>query len=236
MELSPRLLQVAALVPRGAVVADIGTDHGHLPCYLVNKGIAPRVIAADINLRPYQIACGQVAKAGLGDRITVRMGDGLSIINPGEVTAAIIAGMGGSTISEILRQTPVVTESLSTFVLQPMTEVSRLRRWLAKHYFTIAQEALVVEDRRWYEVLQVNHGCEPNNRELLYTLGPRLVEKRHPLLLDRVTDLLTKEKAILAELIDRATNRPANWERIRQLKTRTVQLEEVKKWLLQSEG
>ena len=40
MELSKRLYAVAGLVTEGASVADIGTDHGYVPIYLVESGIA----------------------------------------------------------------------------------------------------------------------------------------------------------------------------------------------------
>ena len=46
--LSLRLKTVAALVPFGARVCDIGTDHARLPIYLIQSGIAKSVIAADL--------------------------------------------------------------------------------------------------------------------------------------------------------------------------------------------
>ena len=49
MELSKRLTKVASLVTEGASVADIGTDHGYIPIYLIENQIAARAIALDIN-------------------------------------------------------------------------------------------------------------------------------------------------------------------------------------------
>ena len=49
MELSKRLYAVASLVTEGASVADVGTDHGYIPIYLIQEKIASRVIAMDIN-------------------------------------------------------------------------------------------------------------------------------------------------------------------------------------------
>ena len=37
MKLSQRLQAIADLVDKGARVGDIGTDHGQLPCYLVEN-------------------------------------------------------------------------------------------------------------------------------------------------------------------------------------------------------
>ena len=35
--LSKRLEQVASMVTKGNIIADIGTDHGYVPIYLVEK-------------------------------------------------------------------------------------------------------------------------------------------------------------------------------------------------------
>ena len=56
MELSKRLTKVASLVTEGASVADIGTDHGYIPIYLIENNIAARAIALDINKGPLERA------------------------------------------------------------------------------------------------------------------------------------------------------------------------------------
>ena len=50
--LSRRLSAIAALVPAGVPMADIGTDHGLLPMYLVQSGRVPRAIGIDDKLEP----------------------------------------------------------------------------------------------------------------------------------------------------------------------------------------
>ena len=76
--LDERLRTVASLVRRGTVVADIGTDHAYLPVYLVQKGICPAGIAADLRSGPLAAARAHVAEVGLTDRIALRLGDGLN--------------------------------------------------------------------------------------------------------------------------------------------------------------
>ena len=41
MELSKRLQTVANAVTPGSRVADVGTDHGYVPIYLVERGLCP---------------------------------------------------------------------------------------------------------------------------------------------------------------------------------------------------
>ena len=95
MELSKRLYAVAGLVTEGASVADIGTDHGYVPIYLVEEGIARKALALDVNRGPLERARMHIVGHGLGDKIETRLSDGLREIRPGEVDTIIVSGMGG---------------------------------------------------------------------------------------------------------------------------------------------
>src|SRR5574344_1648931 len=95
-KLSERLAKVASYVPTGAVVADIGSDHAYLPCYLVHEGIAKRAVAGEVVKGPYESAVKQVRQEGLTDKVTVRLADGLAAVQPTDgVDTVTIAGMGG---------------------------------------------------------------------------------------------------------------------------------------------
>ncbi|HHW55047.1 MAG: class I SAM-dependent methyltransferase [bacterium] len=228
MNLSPRLQKVASLVPPGSIVADIGSDHAFLPVYLVEEGICPRVIAGEINEKPYLLASSQVEKRGLADHIQVRWGDGLQVLAPGEADVVVLAGMGGRTIKKILCDTPEVTETIRRFILQPMTEAGELRLWLSRHYFKISAEVLVEEKGRIYEVIVAEHGLEPASTEVTLTLGPRLVAEEHPLLRQHLDVLIARERAILAQIEGRAGLSRENWERLRAVKTRLAGLEGIR--------
>ena len=56
MQLSPRLSKIASLVPKCRVLADVGTDHGYIPLVCLQKGVAGRAIAMDINPMPLKRA------------------------------------------------------------------------------------------------------------------------------------------------------------------------------------
>ena len=49
LELTPRLRTAADLVPAGARLADIGTDHAYLPAALLLEGKIPYAIAAEFH-------------------------------------------------------------------------------------------------------------------------------------------------------------------------------------------
>ncbi len=75
-------MALATLVPPGVVVADIGTDHAYLPIYLVQSGQVMRAVAADISPGSLESARQAVTAAGLEERISLRLGSGLSVLTP----------------------------------------------------------------------------------------------------------------------------------------------------------
>lgn len=153
MNLDKRLGTVAALVRPGARVADIGTDHAYLPVYLVQMGVCPTAIASDIGKGPLEAARHTVTAAGLTDKISLRLGDGLAGIAPDEAEDIVIAGMGGETIAAILQAAPWVKNPALRLILQPMTRAEDLRRFLLINGFSVLEERLIQDGRHLYPVL-----------------------------------------------------------------------------------
>lgn len=183
MELFGRLLAIAGFVSPGGVVADIGTDHARLPIYLVLSGNNPAAIASDINKGPYEAARQAVKFNKVEDKVQVRLGDGMRVLKPGEADVVVMAGMGGNTIRGIIENTPTaVLDTVKRLVLQPMADAGELRLWLAQNGWLLADETLVKEEERIYSVIAAESGEEITGDKLLLEIGPRLVEKRDPLL------------------------------------------------------
>ncbi len=153
--LDTRLQTVASFVRKGSRVADIGTDHALLPVWLVQNGICPSAIASDIVKGPVAAATRTIEQAGETARIEVRLGDGLSTVQPHEVEDIVIAGMGGETIAAILQAAPWVQDERYRLILQPMTRAEVLRRYLWDTGFDIISETPIQKGRHWYTVLCV---------------------------------------------------------------------------------
>jgi tRNA (adenine22-N1)-methyltransferase len=151
--MTPRLLAIAGHVPQGLRVADIGADHAKLAMWLArHKGC--KCIATDKNPNPLNAAKVRIETYGNTNGIIFRLGDGLSCISRDEVDVIIIAGMGGETISGILK--PWAKDKLC--ILQPNTHSDRLKAFLIETGFNITGEEAVSERRREYTIIVCGGG------------------------------------------------------------------------------
>ncbi|MBE3585571.1 tRNA (adenine(22)-N(1))-methyltransferase [Desulfofundulus thermocisternus] len=227
MRLTRRLAAIAAYVPPGAVVADIGTDHALLPIYLVAKGICPKAVATELNAGPYRSARTAVHQHGLDSKIDVRRGDGLQPLSPGEAQVIVLAGLGGNTIREILAASPEVLAASRRLILQPMADEGNLRLWLVKNGWRLVDETLVEDDGRLYMVMVAEPGPEKVSDSFILEIGPRLVEKKHPLLPVYIHKLISEYQHILESLA--RSNSPRTENKFREITTRLARLQEVLK-------
>lgn len=225
MELAKRLAALAAYVPAGSIAADIGTDHAYLPIFLVEEGICPRVIATDLNPGPFRSAGRKVEEHNLGNKIELRLGDGLKPLKPGEADVLVLAGMGGNTIREILAASPDVIKTVRRLVLQPMADPGDLRSWLAANGWKISDEELVEESGRIYVIITADPGREETADPLLLELGPRLLEKKDPLLITYMERIIDKYERILAGLA--AARSEGAREKVRELEAKLARIREV---------
>ena len=160
MELTPRLQAIAEQVPKGARLADVGTDHCYLPVWLLCSGCIDSAIAADLREGPLNRARETAGRFGVAERISFRLCDGLSAIRSEEVDTIVIAGMGGETIISILEAAPWTKEG-ALLLLQPMTGSAELRLWLQEHGYQISDERIACEGERLYNILTVQGGKMP---------------------------------------------------------------------------
>lgn len=157
LRLPPRLQRIAELVPQGARLADVGTDHGYLPVWLLQNGHIAHAIASDISAAPLEHARRTAAEYGVAERMTFRLCAGLDGIAPDETDTVVIAGMGGETILAILASAAWDWHG-KTLLLQPMTKAELLRRSLAEHGLCIASERLVRDKGTIYAVIEAKAG------------------------------------------------------------------------------
>ncbi len=158
--LSPRLMAVANFIRHGKRVADIGTDHAYLPVYLAEKGISDCIIAADLRVGPLENARQNVEAAGLEEKISLRLSDGLQAFSACEVDEISIAGMGGILIAQIMEQAPWLKDSEKHLVLQPMSHPEVLREFLISNGYKITEETVCEDSGKLYCVMSVIYSGE----------------------------------------------------------------------------
>lgn len=175
--LSERLAVVASFVPEQTVLADIGSDHAYLPCYLINKGIIRKAIAGEVVKGPYESAKRNVEANGLSSRIEVRLANGLSAVEKEDgVETVTIAGMGGTLIASILEEGKDRLQTVRRIIAQPNLHALAVRQWAVDNGFHITDEAIMQEDGKIYEVVVLERGsAEYSSADLL--LGPALRKK-----------------------------------------------------------
>ncbi len=195
--LTPRLMAIAEAVLPEKPMADIGTDHGYLPVELVRSGKIPNAIAADINAMPLEKAKGCIREAGVEDRIETRLGSGLSVLKPGEVSTIVMAGMGGYLIRDLLAAEKEIAEKAECLILQPMNNGAILRHYLEEHGFKIIDERIAKEAPRVYEIIVAVKGQMTITDPLDYEIGYQARMCRHPLFKDLIELKLEKEHKIL---------------------------------------
>lgn len=166
VRLTPRLTAIAAEIAPGARLADVGTDHAHLPIFLVQQGQIAHAVASDLREGPLARARQNTALYRCQDRVTLRLGAGLAEVQPDECDTISIAGMGGETIIAILQDAAWTARGDHVLLLQPMTMTSALRQWLWRSGYDIERESLCQEEHRHYVVLRVRGGAAPRTLPL----------------------------------------------------------------------
>lgn len=200
MNLSKRLEAVAGLVSRGNRLADIGTDHGYIPIYLIEKGIIDEAVAMDINKGPLKKAEDNVSAHGLQERIKLRLSDGLEKLNKNEVDTVLIAGMGGALMSRILNDGKAVLSTVSELILQPQSEICEFRHFLHNSGYKIVKEQMLIDDGKYYVMFKAVKGQERYASEVEYIYGHLLLKEKNPVLCQYIKKELHTYESILGHL------------------------------------
>ncbi|MBN3556168.1 tRNA (adenine-N(1))-methyltransferase [Fictibacillus nanhaiensis] len=202
-KLSMRLERVASYVPNDTILADIGSDHAYLPCFLGLRKVIKKGIAGEITDGPYLSAKEQVELDGLNDMIEVRKGDGLSVLHSNEAEVVTICGMGGSLITSILEKGKEKLGSAERLILQPNIGARNVRNWLLKEDWVLVEEEIIQEDGKIYEILVADRtGNQPytKNKEAEILFGPFLLKKQNEAFKEKWVREAKQWKTILSQM------------------------------------
>lgn len=204
-QLSGRLAKVAEYLPAGARFADIGSDHAYLPCYVCLKDPQAEAVAGEVNQGPYDSAMDEVKSHNLESRIHVRLGDGLDVVQPGEVEQVTIAGMGGPLIRDILARGEDKLTAVNRIIAQPNIDARSIRQWFYSHGYNLVDEQIMEEGGHIYEILVAEKGdpagaYDPVNMEKELWLGPYLMKEKSKAFRRKWQEEMAKKTYILDQM------------------------------------
>ena len=223
---------MASMVTTGGILADIGTDHAYVPIALVQRQKIKGAIAMDINEGPLARAQEHIRAARLEEYIQTRLSDGAEALLPNEADSILIAGMGGELILHILTEGESVCSTAKELILQPQSEIHKVREYLRQHQYKIEDEDMVCEDGKYYPMMKVRPPVADTAGEdtevkcwdtVQLKYGKLLLEKQHPVL----REYLEREIRIYQSILEGLKAKDS--DRIRQRK------EELEQELVEAE-
>ncbi|MFJ5964841.1 tRNA (adenine(22)-N(1))-methyltransferase [Bacillus sp. NPDC093026] len=231
INLSKRLKRVADFLPKDAVFADIGSDHAYLPCYAILHDKAVRAIAGEITDGPLQSAKQQVHRLKLDALVSVRKGNGLEVIERGEVNAVTIAGMGGALIASILNEGKHKLSGNERLILQPNIHAHHIRLWLYQEGYELLDEVILEEDGKVYEIIIAEKGDQDKayqgmSIEAGMLVGPFLAKEQSDVFRRKWMQELQHLEKIVRQ-IQKVAPTQENKERQKELKAKITILKEV---------
>lgn len=209
--ISGRLQVIADMVAYDTLV-DVGSDHALLPISLLIDGRIKQAISADIASSPLERGRANAIKHGVAEKLNFMLSNGLEKVAPGFETC-VIAGMGGESIMHILRNYLSFALTFKQLILSPQRDVADVRRFLHTHGFKIANEVMLAENGKFYNILDCSPGVQSAYTEHSYIFGHHLISRKCPVLkqyieneiekftrfgVDRHIDYLTLCKEVLA--------------------------------------
>lgn len=198
MRLSKRLKTISEFIDIEDKIIDIGCDHALLDIYIKENIKNDVVIASDIHEGALSQAKKNITKHSLDGIIELRLGDGLDVIDDGEVNTIIIAGMGYNNIVKILSNSEKMT-SIEKIIVQSNTDVVKLRKFVIKLGFKITREKLVMDKDIIYTVIEFKRGTEKYDYKQIY-FGPRLMENKDELFNEYYSKKFLKYENLLLQL------------------------------------
>jgi len=220
------LAAVAAMIPPGKVVADLGSDHGYLPVYLVTEKNSPLVLATDKSQACLEKTHEILELFNLSSKIELRFGDGLYALKKSDCPeTVVIAGMGARSIARILSQGGEILSRVECLVLQSMGDEHLLRRWLMARRWRFTGEKLAFERGFYYVVMQVEPGKQAYLTPTELEIGPKLIEDSDPLLVPYLEHKISYFITVI-EKLERGTSAKTR-KRLRYYREKVKKFEEV---------
>ncbi len=170
-----RLTAIIEMLPECEIIADIGADHGRLAAQLLLEGRCGRAWLTDISDTSLTKARRLISRLNLSCKADFFMGDG-ALALPSAPNAAVIAGMGGETIADIVINGEQFLKD-AFIVIQPNVAVTSARERLTRAGYRILNERVARASGRHYVIIALSRGSASYTRHEL-VIGPKLINDK----------------------------------------------------------
>lgn len=200
-----RLMEIVNIIDIGKSVIDVGTDHGLVPLYLAKNEISTDILATDISAPSLQKLEDKLDD-DLRKIIKTRVTDGFKGIEKKENQVAIIAGMGGNTIIDIIDDSLDFVKNLDYMVLASNIATEKLRAYLNQNNFEITRDFLTFEQGKYYDILKVGYGKTQDLSlgDLYY--GYENIQNKNKLLKEKLAIDYKKNLSFKEDIIKKSAN------------------------------
>lgn len=167
----------------GERLLDVGSDHAYLPIYLIEQNKIKYAVAGEVVKGPFENSKSNVKGYKFDDKIDVRLGSGLSVIQKDEQFDTItICGMGGPLIASIIKEGISYLNNTPRFVVSSNIYGESVRREMANLNYKIIAEEINFYNNKFYELIVFEYG-EDDLSDLEFKFGPINLKDRTDLFL-----------------------------------------------------
>lgn len=185
--LNLKLQTIASFIKEEDIVIDTCCDHAYLAIYLKKNNLCKDVYASDISKYALNGAINNIKRNNLS--IKTFLSDGFKNIDEPQINTAVIAGVGTTTVLNIVNTCP---QNIKKVIVSSNNEHYELRTKMQKLGFYLKEEKVIKENNKFYPIM-------------LYLKTNKKV-KKHIIKYGKSSNteyfnyLLSKEKKILSQI------------------------------------
>lgn len=177
MLVSKRIKEICEFIDCCNTLGDVGCDHGYIGLYSLENKKCNNVIATDISKDSLKKAMFNVRGSKFTSEISFRVGCGLKVFKKGEIDVAVIAGMGGNLIRDIIEDSLDIFKSMDYLVLQPVQNVEVIRKYIYEKGYNLIEEKVIYDEEKYYHIIKVSYGENKRRSfsDIVYELGEKVI-------------------------------------------------------------
>ena len=197
-KISNRLLTILKIIKKTNVIADIGTDHAIIPCYIIKNKLAKKCIATDIKeniiFRLKNELSNNLLKEEF-EKIDFRVGSGLKVLGKYEANVIIISGMGCDLIKDILSN--INEYKFKYLIISPQTKICEFRKFIINKKLKIIKEYLIKDAEKFYFIFKIKKSIlKIKYRNFEYLYSRNLIKEKNTYLIEYIKKSIFEYKRI----------------------------------------